>query len=108
MLLDIEDLRSCAAGHVPGAISLPHGKIVSSRMREIAERPFFITYCAGPHCNGAASAIQARSTASVKIMAGGITGWIEQELHGGNGSCHDSDARNRSTADTEVWGPKMN
>jgi rhodanese-related sulfurtransferase len=39
-----------------------------------------VTYCAGPHCNGAArGALRlARLGRPVKIMAGGITGWMDE------------------------------
>jgi rhodanese-related sulfurtransferase len=40
----------------------------------------FVVYCAGPHCNGAARAAVrlARLGRPVKLMAGGITGWIDE------------------------------
>jgi len=40
----------------------------------------FVTYCAGPHCNGAARAAAqlARLGFPLKIMAGGMTGWIDE------------------------------
>jgi rhodanese-related sulfurtransferase len=40
----------------------------------------FVTYCAGPHCNGAArGALRlAELGRPVKIMTGGITGWIDE------------------------------
>jgi rhodanese-related sulfurtransferase len=69
-----------AAGHVPGAINLPHGKIIRSRMENYPAETLFITYCAGPHCNGAArGALRlAELGRPVKIMAGGITGWVDE------------------------------
>jgi hypothetical protein len=41
---------------------------------------FFVTYCAGPHCNGAARAAGklARLGFAVKLMAGGVTGWLDE------------------------------
>jgi rhodanese-related sulfurtransferase len=40
----------------------------------------FVTYCAGPHCNGAhRGAIRlAQLRRPVKIMIGGITGWMDE------------------------------
>ncbi len=40
----------------------------------------FVTYCAGPHCNGAArGALRlARLGRPVKTMAGGLTGWVDE------------------------------
>ena len=87
VLLDVRSPTLFAAGHVPGAINLPHGKIIGSRMREWPEGTLFVTYCAGPHCNGAArGALRlARLGLSVKIMAGGMTGWADEGFALGTG-----------------------
>ncbi|MDI4633385.1 rhodanese-like domain-containing protein [Pelomonas sp. V22] len=80
VLLDVRSAAAYAAGHVPGAIHLPHGKIVASKMAAWPEDTLFVTYCAGPHCNGAArGALRlARLGRPVKVMPGGITGWIDE------------------------------
>jgi rhodanese-related sulfurtransferase len=51
---------------------LPHGKIIASGLRDWPEGTLFVTYCAGPHCNGAArGALRlARFGRPVKLMAG--------------------------------------
>lgn len=80
VLLDVRSPAMYARGHVPGAINLPHGKITAHRMSEWPEETIFVTYCAGPHCNGAArGALRlARLERPVKTMAGGLTGWIDE------------------------------
>jgi rhodanese-related sulfurtransferase len=80
VLLDVRSPALFAKGHILGAINLPHGKIVRSKMAEWPEETIFITYCAGPHCNGAArGALRlAQLDRPVKIMAGGITGWLDE------------------------------
>ena len=80
VLLDVRGPEAFARGHVPGAVHLPHGKIVESRLREFADCTVFVTYCAGPHCNGATrGAIRlARLGRPVKIMIGGVTGWLDE------------------------------
>lgn len=80
VLLDVRSPAMFAKGHVAGAINLPHGKIVRSKMAEWPEGTIFVTYCAGPHCNGAArGALRlAELGRPVKIMAGGITGWLDE------------------------------
>ena len=80
VLLDVRGPALFARGHVKGAINLPHGKIIASKMAEWPEDTLFVTYCAGPHCNGAArGALRlAELNRPVKIMAGGITGWIDE------------------------------
>ena len=80
VLLDVRSAEAYAAGHVPGAIHLPHGKLVESKLREWPAETLFVTYCAGPHCNGATKgAIRlAKLGRPVKIMIGGVTGWIDE------------------------------
>ena len=80
VLLDVRSPGMFAAGHVPGAINLPHGKIIGSKLTAWPPETVFITYCAGPHCNGAArGALRlAELGRPVKIMAGGITGWVDE------------------------------
>ncbi len=80
VLIDARSPAMFAQGHVPGAINIPHGKIIASRMSVYAPTTLFVAYCAGPHCNGAARAALrlARLGYPVKIMAGGITGWLDE------------------------------
>jgi rhodanese-related sulfurtransferase len=80
VLLDVRGAALFAKGHVPGAVNLPHAKIIESKLREYPKSTLFVTYCAGPHCNGAArgAARLARLGYPVKIMAGGMTGWIDE------------------------------
>jgi len=80
IILDVRTPEEFAAGHVPGAINIPHAKIIGSRLQEYAADTLFVVYCAGPHCNGAARAALrlARQGRPVKLMAGGITGWVDE------------------------------
>ena len=102
VLLDVRSPAHFAAGHVPGALNLPHGKIIGSKMREWPEGTLFVTYCAGPHCNGAArGALRlARLGLPVKIMAGGITGWADEGFKLATGLVF-SDASNELMADLD-------
>ena len=80
VLLDVRSPAMFEAGHVPGAINLPHGKITGRRMAEWPQSTTFVTYCAGPHCNGAdKGALRlAELGRPVKLMIGGITGWLDE------------------------------
>jgi len=80
VLLDVRGPALFEKGHIPGAVNLPHGKIVLAKMAGFAPDTLFVTYCAGPHCNGAArGALRlARLGYRVKLMAGGITGWLDE------------------------------
>ena len=80
VLLDVRGPAQYAQGHIAGAINLPHGKMVESIMAKWPKDTLFVTYCAGPHCNGAArGALRlAQLGRPVKIMSGGVTGWIDE------------------------------
>ncbi|MBU8546117.1 rhodanese-like domain-containing protein [Roseomonas sp. ROY-5-3] len=80
VLLDVRGHASYVAGHVPGALSLPHGKITATHMAEWPDDTVFVVYCAGPHCNGAdRGALRlARLGRPVKLMLGGMTGWEDE------------------------------
>ena len=80
VLIDARSHALFDQGHVPGAVSLPHGKIIGSRIAAYPDDTLFVVYCAGPHCNGAARAAirLARLGRPVKLMAGGITGWLDE------------------------------
>ena len=80
VLLDVRSPQLYAKGHVPGAQNLPYGKIVASKMEQWPAETLFVVYCAGPHCNGAAKGALrlAKLGRPVKLMAGGVTGWIDE------------------------------
>jgi rhodanese-related sulfurtransferase len=77
VVLDVRGPEAFAAGHVPGAVSLPHGRIVERNLAAYAPDTLFIVYCDGPQCNGAdrAAIRLARLGRPVKKMIGGIVGW---------------------------------
>lgn len=80
VLLDVRGTEKYNAGHVPGAVDLAQRKIIGSKVDAWPAGTVFVTYCAGPHCNGAARAAirLARLGRPVKIMVGGITGWLDE------------------------------
>lgn len=80
VLLDVRAPESFQGGHVPGAISLPHGKIHGRTLAAYPPDTLFVVYCNGPHCNGAdrAAARLARLGRPVKKMIGGVEGWNDE------------------------------
>jgi rhodanese-related sulfurtransferase len=80
VVLDVRSPALFAKGHVPGAVNMPHAKIVEGTMRQYAMDAVFVVYCAGPHCNGAhrAAVRLAKLGRPVKLMIGGITGWLDE------------------------------
>ena len=88
VLVDVRSPALFASGHAPGAINIPHGKLIESTLARFARETLFVVYCTGPHCNGADQAALklARLGRPVKIMIGGITGWEDEGLAFATGS----------------------
>ena len=80
VLLDVRSPEAFAAGHVPGAINLPHRRISERSLASYPSEVLFVVYCAGPHCNGAdrGALALARLGRRVKKMIGGVTGWKDE------------------------------
>lgn len=80
VLLDVRSAELFEKSHVPGALSLPHRKIVEGVISRWPVDTKFVVYCAGPHCNGAdRAALRLASLGrDVKVMIGGLTGWHDE------------------------------
>ncbi|MEM7272959.1 MAG: rhodanese-like domain-containing protein [Actinomycetota bacterium] len=80
VLVDVRGPMGFEAGHVPGAINIPHPELTDRRLAPYPPETLFVVYCAGPHCNGAdrAGLRLARLGRPVKKMIGGVTGWLDE------------------------------
>lgn len=80
ILVDVRGPDLFSKGHIQGAINIPHGKMIAAIMSKYPSDKVFVVYCAGPHCNGANKAAirLARLGLPVKMMIGGITGWLDE------------------------------
>lgn len=80
ILIDVRSPAQFTQGHIPGSVNLPHGKMTAGRMAEFPQGKLLVVYCAGPHCNGAnrAAVRLARLGLPVKMMIGGVTGWLDE------------------------------
>ena len=80
ILLDVRSPELFAAGHIPGAVNLPHRRITERNLARWEFEMLFVVYCAGPHCNGAdkAAVRLALLDRPVKKMIGGIEGWKDE------------------------------
>ena len=80
VLLDVRGPELFAAGHVPGAVNLPHRRIIDRNLTAYAPDTVFVVYCAGPHCNGADKAGMRLAALGrpVKKMIGGVEGWRDE------------------------------
>lgn len=73
VLLDVRSSVAFAAGHV-------HRQISEATLSALPPQRLLVVYCAGPHCNGADQAALkiARLGYPVKIMIGGLQGYIDE------------------------------
>jgi rhodanese-related sulfurtransferase len=80
IVVDVRGPNAFAKGHVKGATNIPYTQMTTTRMAEYPSDKVFVVYCAGPHCNGANKAALrlARLGLPVKIMIGGVIGWIDE------------------------------
>ena len=80
VLLDVRSPEAYRQGHIAGAVNVPHRKIVEGLMTRWPQDTIFVVLCAGPHCNGAQRAALrlAGLNRPVKLMIGGITGWLDE------------------------------
>lgn len=84
VLVDCRSPRLYAAGHIPGAVNIPHRRITAETVLRLIgdENALIITYCNGPHCNASTKGALrlAELGRSVKEMPGGMDGWIREGL----------------------------
>ena len=82
VLLDVRSAKEYDAGHIPGAVNLPHRTISERSLAAYAPDTLFVVYCDGPHCNGAdrAALRLAELGRPVKKMIGGVEGWKDEGL----------------------------
>ena len=80
VLLDVRGRGGWDAGHIDGAVHLPHLEIDEAALAPYPADTVFVVYCAGPHCNGAnrAALRLARLERPVKKMIGGVQGWLDE------------------------------
>lgn len=84
--VDARQPAGFAAGHLPGAISLPHATIDEVTTAALDPLALYVTYCWGPACNASTkgAAKLAGLGFSVKELIGGISAWEAEgfEVHG--------------------------
>ncbi|WP_295891916.1 rhodanese-like domain-containing protein [uncultured Vibrio sp.] len=80
VLVDVRGEALYQAGHVEGAINIPHPRLNQARLEAFPKGTLFVVYCAGPHCNGTEKAAirLAKLDRPVKKMIGGVTGWLDE------------------------------
>ena len=76
LVLDVRPAAEYAAGHIPGAINVPHDQL-AARLTELPGGADIVAYCRGRYCVFAPDAVRllrARGF-SARLLAGGLPDW---------------------------------
>jgi rhodanese-related sulfurtransferase/DNA-binding transcriptional ArsR family regulator len=76
LVLDVRPEAEYAAGHIPGAVSVPHDQL-AARLAELPAGAGIVAYCRGRYCVFAPDAVRLlRSQGfSARPLEGGMPGW---------------------------------
>lgn len=79
-LLDVRPVEEFAAGHLPGAVSVPVSELVA-RMAEIPAEREVVAYCRGPWCVMAVDAVRILRAAGIRAfrLEEGVSDWSDRE-----------------------------
>ena len=67
MVIDVRPAEEYAAGHIPGAVSIPFGEL-EQRLDEIPRGRKVVAYCRGPYCVLAAESVKALRAHGVRAV----------------------------------------
>ena len=77
VVIDARSPEAYAAGHIPGALSLPHRKMIREATARLDPAKVYVVYCDGIGCNGSTKGAYklARLGFRVKELLGGLDWW---------------------------------
>jgi rhodanese-related sulfurtransferase len=76
LVLDVRPEAEYAAGHIPGAVNVPHDQL-AARLAELPEKADIIAYCRGRYCVFAPDAVRLLRERgfSARPLEGGLPDW---------------------------------
>jgi rhodanese-related sulfurtransferase len=82
VVLDVRDPKEFGAGHIAGAINIPHG-VLASRLSEIdeyKEKPVAVVCKMGQHAGAVGTQLRKAGFKQVTRLGGGMIEWRNQNL----------------------------
>jgi rhodanese-related sulfurtransferase/biotin operon repressor len=81
VVLDVRPSEEFAAGHIPGAISIPVSEL-RRRLRELPKRKEIVAYCRGAYCAFAPEAVRylSRKGYRARLLPDGMPDWASAGL----------------------------
>lgn len=77
IVIDTRSSEHYLAGHIPGAISLPHVEMTPATLTELDTDALYISYCDGIGCNGSTWGAFKLASAGLRVkeLLGGLDFW---------------------------------
>ncbi|WP_110686427.1 rhodanese-like domain-containing protein [Salinicola aestuarinus] len=77
VVIDTRSPSHYAAGHIPGAHSLPHVEMTPARLATLATDRVYVCYCDGIGCNGSTRGAFKLASAGLRVkeLLGGLDFW---------------------------------
>ncbi|MFG6665763.1 rhodanese-like domain-containing protein [Halomonas sp. HNIBRBA4712] len=81
VVIDTRSPEHYRAGHIPGAISLPHREMTPERLATLDLMRVYVTYCDGIGCNGSTKGAWKLASAGLRVkeLLGGLDFWRRDE-----------------------------
>ncbi|WP_251977243.1 rhodanese-like domain-containing protein [Salinicola avicenniae] len=77
VVIDTRAPERYAAGHIPGALSLPHVEMTPARLTALSKDRVYVCYCDGIGCNGSTRGAFKLASAGLRVkeLLGGLDFW---------------------------------
>ena len=77
LVVDTRTPEAYGAGHIPGAINIPHRTMKTATTAHLDRGALIVTYCVGIRCNGSTKGAlnMLQLGFRVKELIGGLDGW---------------------------------
>lgn len=78
VVIDTRSPEYYRAGHIPGALSLPHRQMNETRLAQLDPSKVYVTYCDGIGCNGSTKGAYKLAMYGLKVkeLIGGLDFWL--------------------------------